>query len=337
MYPPAPGPELSLVVPVFNEEDAIPLFLEALGPILASLDVTSEIIFVDDGSSDATVSVVERAMAADGRVRLVQLSRNFGKEAALTAGLDFSTGAAVIPMDVDLQDPPELIADFVRLWREGFDIVFGQRVERSSDTGTKRVTAGMFYRIFNALADRPIDENAGDYRLMSRAVVTDTLKLRERNRFMKGLFAWVGYKSAAVSYERPARAAGETKFNYWKLWNFALDGITSFSTVPLKIWTYVGGTVAVGAVLYMTYIFVRTLLFGADVPGYASLMVVTLLLGAVQLISLGILGEYVGRLYVEAKQRPIYLVRKTQGFATADSASPDLAPVITEFPEQRHA
>ena len=332
------GPDLSLIVPVLNEEVAIPLFLETVTPVLAPLKLDVEIIFVDDGSTDATVAVLEQVMATDDRVRLVQLSRNFGKEAALTAGLDFSSGAAVIPMDVDLQDPPELIAEFVRLWRdEGFDIVFGQRVERKSDTGAKRMTAGMFYRVFNAMADRPIDENAGDYRLMSREAVTDTLKLRERNRFMKGLFAWVGYRSAAVPYQRPPRAAGETKFNYWKLWNFALDGITSFSTVPLKIWTYVGGLVAVGAVLYTLFIFVRTLIFGADVPGYASLMVVILVLGAVQLISLGILGEYMGRLYVEVKQRPIYLVRHAKGFASVRRTEPLSEEPVTDLRDKRSA
>ena len=319
-------PVLSLVVPVFNEESAIPVFLERVGPILDGLGLHSEIVFVDDGSTDATAAVLRELQGRDARIRLVALTRNFGKEAALTAGLDWSSGEAVVPMDVDLQDPPELIAEFVRLWREGHDIVFGQRVARDADTGTKRLTAGLFYRFFNSVAEYPIEANAGDFRLMSRAVVIDTLKLRERNRFMKGLFAWVGYRSVAVPYDRPPRTAGQSKFNYWKLWNFALDGITSFSTAPLKIWTYVGGTVALGAIVYTVVLIARTLIYGRDVPGYASLMVVVLVLGAVQLVSLGIIGEYLGRLYMESKQRPIYLVRDTAGF---EQAGREDTPAVT--------
>lgn len=321
-------PDLSLVVPVFNEEPTIPAFLDRVLPILDDTNLSSEIIFVDDGSSDATLDVLYAAQQRDARIRVVALTRNFGKEAALTAGLDWSEGAAVIPIDVDLQDPPELIHDFVRLWQAGFDIVFGQRVARDSDTKTKRLTAGLFYSFFNHLAEHPIEANAGDFRLMSRAVVADTLKLRERNRFMKGLFAWVGYRAVAVPYERPARTVGQTKFNYWKLWNFALDGITSFSTMPLKLWTYVGGIVALGAILYTVVLIVKTLVYGRDLPGYASLMVVVLVLGAVQLISLGIIGEYLGRLYMEAKQRPIYLVRETAGFVEPRVETAPVAPAL---------
>lgn len=312
---------VSLVVPVFNEESAIPIFLSRVVPILRDIGFDYEIIFVDDGSTDGTIAAVTSARATNPSVKLLSLSRNFGKEAALTAGMDRSTGDAVIPIDVDLQDPPELIADFVRLWREGFEVVVGQRIERDADTRAKRMTSRLFYRLFNKIASRPIEADVGDYRLMSRRAVDATLELRERNRFMKGLFSWVGFRTASVPYERPARAAGTTKFNYWKLWNFALDGITSFSTIPLKVWTYVGGTVAVAAIVYMVIITLRTLLFGRDVPGYASLMVVMLMLGAVQLISLGIIGEYLGRLYMETKQRPIYLVQHADGFAvpTRDS------------------
>ncbi len=306
--------ELSVIVPVFNEEEAVPLFLEAVPPILRDLGLGHEIIFIDDGSSDRTCAVVEAASRENPNVRLIQLSRNFGKEAAMTAGLEWAAGGAVIPMDVDLQDPPELIREFVRLWREGYDVVYGQRVSRESDTGTKRMSAGLFYRIFNKMSDTKIHPNVGDYRLMSRAAVDATLTLRERNRFMKGIFAWVGFPSIAVPYERPVRAAGTTKFNYWRLWNFALDGITSFSTIPLRIWTYVGLTVAVAAIIYMVTIILRTWMFGSDVPGYASLMVVLLLLGAIQLISLGVIGEYLSRLYVESKQRPIYYVQRSLGF-----------------------
>ncbi|MEI4473667.1 glycosyltransferase family 2 protein [Frigidibacter sp. MR17.24] len=310
---------LSIVVPVLNEEEAIPLFLERMTPILSGLGLPYEMVFVDDGSKDRTCEVIAAAHAADPSVRLVRLSRNFGKEAAMTAGLEATSGAAVIPMDVDLQDPPELIADFVRLWRdEGFDVVCGKRVSRDADTGTKRATAGLFYRVFNRVSSLQIEPNVGDFRLMSRAAVDATLRLRERNRFMKGLFAWVGFRTTTVPYTRPPRAAGETKFNYWKLWNFAIDGLTSFSTVPLRVWTYVGGLVAAIAVTYTLIIMVRTMIFGTDVPGYASLMVVVLLLGAVQLISLGVIGEYLGRLYIETKQRPIYLVQETLGLGAPD-------------------
>ncbi len=321
-------PELSLIVPVYNEETAVPVFLDRVVPILDDIGLSYEIIFIDDGSRDGTVAAVEHAHRDNGAIKLLSLSRNFGKEAAMTAGLDWSSGDAVVPMDVDLQDPPELLREFVRLWREGFEVVFGQRVARDADTGTKRMTAGLFYRIFNAIADRPIDENAGDYRLMSRRVVDAMQTLRERNRFMKGLFSWVGYKTASVPYDRPARAAGETKFNYWKLWNFAIDGITSFSTVPLKIWTYIGGSVAFAAVIYALILVIRTLVFGRDVPGYASLMAVVMVLGAVQLVSLGIIGEYLSRLYVEAKQRPIYLLQSASGFR----AQPQSAPARSGLP-----
>lgn len=309
--------DLSLVVPTLNEEEAVPVFLATIRPILDELGLSYEIIFIDDGSADETAAVILAEIERDTRIRLVRFSRNFGKEAAMTAGLDWSSGAAVIPMDVDLQDPPELIAEFVRLWRQGYDVVYGLRVGRASDSGAKRMTAGLFYRIFNMMTATKIEENVGDYRLMSRAAVDATLRLRERNRFMKGLFAWVGFRRIAVPYQRPGRAAGVTKFNYWRLWNFAIDGITSFSTVPLKIWTYVGILVAVMAVVYTAIITFSTIIFGRDVPGYSSLMVVILMLGAVQLISLGILGEYMGRLYIETKARPIYLVREVAGFAAS--------------------
>lgn len=314
-------PDLSIIVPVHNEEAAVGPFLDALRPVLAAVrdetGLSHEIIFVDDGSRDGTAARVAAAAGQDGAIRLLSFSRNFGKEAALTAGLDFASGRAVIPIDVDLQDPPELIPEFVRLWQEGHDVVYAERVSRAADTALKRLTAGLFYRVFNRLSDTQIAPDVGDYRLMSRAAVEATLSLRERNRFMKGLFAWAGFPAVAVPYERPVRAAGQTKFNYWRLWNFALDGITSFSTIPLRVWTYVGLTVAAGALAYMVTILVRTWVFGRDVPGYASIMVVMLLLGAVQLVSLGVIGEYLSRLYIEAKQRPLYHVRRTVGFTRA--------------------
>ena len=316
-----PVQRLSIVVPVLNEEDAIGLFLERVVPIVQGIDgLEYEIIFVDDGSTDGTSRILHQAHAENPAVCMLRLSRNFGKEAALTAGLEAATGDAAIPMDVDLQDPPELVARFVQLWREGYDVVYGQRVDRASDTAAKSSSAGLFYSLFNRLSSLKIEPNVGDFRLMSRPALQATLLLRERNRFMKGIFAWVGFKSVGVPYARPPRAAGTSKFNYWKLWNFALDGLTSFSTVPLRVWTYVGGIVALVSVLYTITIVLQTLPFGRDVPGYASLMAVVLMLGAVQLISLGIIGEYLGRLYIESKQRPIYLVREQLGIRTQAEA-----------------
>lgn len=236
----------------------------------------------------------------------------------------------MIPMDVDLQDPPELIVDFVTLWRAGYDVVFGQRVSRIADSGAKRSSAGLFYWLFNRLSSLKIEPNVGDYRLMNRAAVEATLRLRERNRFMKGIFAWVGFRAVGVPYARPPRAAGTTKFNYWKLWNFALDGLTSFSTVPLRVWTYVGAGVALGAIGYTLVIILQRLIFGREVPGYASLMVVMLMLGAVQLVSLGVIGEYLGRLYIESKQRPLYLVRERLGFDEAAPAADSSEPQVVE-------
>ena len=282
-------------------------------------------IFVDDGSTDRTAERVRAAAAAEaggaGRIRLLELSRNFGKEAALTAGLEWASGRAAVPMDVDGQDPPELIAEFVRLWRAGFDVVVAQRVCRERDSRAKRSAAAAFYRLFNRIAEHPIDPLAGDYRLMDRAALDATLLLRERCRFMKGLFAWAGFRTAAVPYERPARIAGTTKFRPLKLWNLALDGITSFSTAPLRMWTWMGLAVAAGALLYGATVVAQVLVWGRDVPGYASLMVVMLLLGAVQLVSLGVIGEYLGRLYTEVKQRPLYLVREATGFAAAPAGA----------------
>jgi len=304
---------LSIVVPVLNEEESIPLFLNTIKPHLDALVPTWEIVFVDDGSTDTTRDVILHHHNLDPRICLVELSRNFGKEAALTAGLEWSRGEAVIPMDVDLQDPPEVIAEFIRLWKEGFDVVLGQRTSRDQDTQAKRASAGAFYSLFNKISEYKIEPNVGDFRLMTREVVDATLQLREKNRFMKGLFAWVGYKTALVPYSRPERAAGVGKFNYWKLWNFALDGITGFSTLPLRIWTYIGSLIAFGALVFLLMTIVKTLFYGNDTPGYASMMSVILFLGAAQLISLGIMGEYIGRMYKEIKNRPIYIARNVYG------------------------
>jgi polyisoprenyl-phosphate glycosyltransferase len=304
-------PTVSIVVPVKDEQESIEAFLVAVFPHVDGLPIDVELLFVDDGSTDGTLDEIERMARRDERIRYLKLARNFGKEAAMTAGLDHAVGDAVIVMDVDLQDPPELLAEFVRLWRdEGYKVVYGTRVARREDSASKRITAGLFYRFFNRVSAIDIPSNAGDFRLLDRVVV-DTLKsLPERNRFMKGLCAWPGYASVSVPYERRRRQAGKTKYSYWKLWNFAWDGITSFSTLPLRVWSYLGGVVGLLSLLYMSLIIVRTVLFGRDVPGYASLMSAVLFFGALQLLSIGVLGEYVGRLVVESKQRPVYIVER---------------------------
>lgn len=300
-------PLISVVVPCFKEAEAIPLFVDAIDAHLS--DHRIELVFVNDGSPDATLEILLKLSARDPRVVVVNLSRNFGKEIAITAGLEHATGDVVVPMDADLQDPPEVIPTFLGRWREGYDVVYGLRLDRASDTFAKRMTAGLFYRVFKRLSQTEVPSDAGDFRLMDRVVVDAVKQLPERSRFMKGLFAWVGFSSIGVGYVRPERAAGETSFNYWRLWNFALDGIVSFSTLPLRIWTYVGSLVAVMSVCYATAIVVRTLIFGRDVPGYASIMVAVLFLGGVQLMSLGVIGEYLSRLFLEAKQRPLYLAQ----------------------------
>ena len=311
----AVAPLLSIVVPVKDEEKSIFAFADRVTPILDKVCRGEhwEILFVDDGSSDATLAIVTAAHQRNPRIRALSLSRNFGKEAALSAGLDHARGQAVVPMDVDMQDPPEVLAEMVAKWREGFDMVFGVRRCRASDTRAKRLTAGLYYRAHNALTRDKIPENAGDFRLLDRKVVDVIKAMPERNRFMKGLFAWAGFRQAAVEYDRAERTTGETKFNYWKLWTLALDGITSASTVPLRVWSYVGAAIAFVALAYAGFIASRTLLFGNAVPGYASLMVSVLFLGGMQLLSLGILGEYVGRILTETKQRPLYVVRATVG------------------------
>lgn len=301
-------PLLSLVVPVFNEEDTVDLFIDTVTPLLEGARQRFELVFVNDGSRDDTFARLFDRGARDRRIRIVNLSRNFGKEAALTAGIDHARGDILVPMDIDLQDPPELIAAFVARWREGYDIVYGIRAGRRSDTAAKRVSAGWFYRVFNSMSPVRIPPNVGDFRLVDRRAVEVLRQLPERNRFMKGLFAWVGFNSIGVPYERPQRAAGTTKFSLWRLWNFAIDGVVSFSTAPLRAWFYVGVVIAAIAVLYAIFIVTRVLILGIDTPGYASLLIAVLLMGAIQLLSLGIIGEYLGRLFLEVKARPIYVV-----------------------------
>jgi len=309
--------ELSLVMPVKDEEVAIGPCLARLIPVIEAMDDPAarsfEILFVDDGSSDSTLDVIRKANAADPRVRGLSLSRNFGKEAALTAGLDAARGLAVVPLDVDLQDPPEALPRMIAEWRNGFDVVYGVRDNRETDSLPKRITADFYYRAHNWLSNDKIPEHAGDFRLLDRRVVDVIRQMPERNRFMKGLFAWAGFKQAAVSYHREERKVGSTKFNYWKLWTLAIDGITSASTAPLRIWSYLGGLIALFALAWAAFITVRTLVLGIDLPGYASIIVAVLFLGGLQLLSLGIIGEYVGRILVEAKQRPVYVVRENVG------------------------
>ena len=313
----APPLQLSIILPVKDEEESVAACITRVRAVLEGLDDPAahswEMLFIDDGSSDGTLAALRAANAADQRIRTLSLSRNFGKEAALSAGLDHARGAAVVPMDVDLQDPPEVLREMIVKWREGSDIVYGVRENRMSDSLPKRLTADLYYRAHNWLSADKIPEHAGDFRLLDRKVVDVIVAMPERNRFMKGLFAWTGFKQASVPYTRVPRAAGTTKFNYWRLWTFAIDGITSASTVPLRVWSYLGATVAALALAYAVFIIARTMMYGTNVPGYASLMVAILFLGGLQLFSLGVLGEYVGRIMIETKGRPLYIVREAIG------------------------
>jgi glycosyltransferase involved in cell wall biosynthesis len=308
------GRTLSIVIPMHNEAPGLDILFERLDAAVAPLGVALEIVCVDDGSRDETFARLAERARKDRRLRVIGLARNFGKEAALSAGLEAASGDMIVPLDADLQDPPELIAEFVRLWEQGYDVVYGIRSDRTSDTAGKRVTAGMFYRVFNAVSELPIPPDTGDFRLMDRRVVEAIKALPERNRFMKGLFAWVGFRQVGVPYVRPARAAGETSWRYIKLWTFAIDGLTSFTTAPLRVWTGVGIAAALVALIFALVIVVHVLVSGVDVPGYASLMVVMLFAFAIQMVAFGVLGEYVGRMYQEVKQRPIFVVRDRIGF-----------------------
>lgn len=305
--------KISLVVPVFNEEDAIPIFYKAVRNYepLKSYDV--EIIFINDGSKDATKSIISALSISDKLVRSLSFTRNFGKEAALFAGLDYSTGDAIIPIDVDLQDPIHVIPQLIEKWCSGVDVVLAKRSDRSTDSRLKRKSAEWFYKLHNKISTPKIEENVGDFRLMSRATVENIKKLPERNLFMKGILSWVGGRTDVVEYSRAERCAGRSKFNGWKLWNLAIEGITSFSTFPLRIWTYIGLGVSVLALTYALWLILDKLIWGNSVPGYPSLMTAILFLGGVQLIGIGVLGEYIGRIYIETKKRPKYLIeRKTR-------------------------
>jgi polyisoprenyl-phosphate glycosyltransferase len=309
-----PAVELSLVVPIHNERAGLDEFFARVLPVLEKLNCSFEIVCVDDGSSDSSL---ERLLAWREQVpnlKVLSLSRNFGKDIALSAGFEHINGAAAVPIDADLQDPPELIEQMVAKWRAGFDVVYATRARRDGESLLRRASARYFYRIFDRITDIPIPPDTGDFRLLDRRVVEVLVRLPERTRFMKGLFAWVGFKQTALSFDRPERRSGSTKWTYWRLWNFALDAITSFSSVPLKIWSYIGVGVSIFAFLYALFLVGLTIVRGVVVPGYASIMVAVLFLGGVQLITLGIIGEYLARVYNEVKGRPLYLVRERWGF-----------------------
>lgn len=299
--------KISLVVPVFNEEDAIPIFYKAVREVDSLKQYDVEIVFINDGSKDATESIIYALSVADPLVIPLSFTRNFGKESALFAGLDYSTGDAVIPIDVDLQDPIDVIPELIEKWQAGADMVLAKRSDRSSDSRLKRKSAEWFYKLHNKISNPQIEENVGDFRLMSREVVDNIKLMPERNLFMKGVLSWVGGKTDVVEYARASRIAGSSKFNGWKLWNLALEGITSFSTFPLRVWTYIGLFVAGIAFLYGAWMIIDTLAFGNSVRGYPSLLVSILFLGGVQLIGIGVLGEYIGRIYIETKHRPKYI------------------------------
>jgi glycosyltransferase involved in cell wall biosynthesis len=304
---------LGVVVPAYNESAGLRDFHARLAAVFDELDMGCTVLYVDDGSRDDTWAVMESLRAGDARVATLKLSRNFGKELAMTAGLDAIDADAVVVIDADLQDPPELIAQFVAAWREGCDVVYGTRASRAGESGVKKFTSAAFYRVMERLSHTPVPRDTGDFRLLSRRALDALKQVRERQRFMKGLFAWVGYRQRAIVYERDPRFAGSSKFNYWRLWNFAIEGITSFSTAPLRLATYVGLLTAFAAFVFGVFVFVKAVFYGDVVRGYPTLLLVILFLGGVQLMALGTIGEYLGRLYMEAKQRPLYLVEELHG------------------------
>lgn len=309
MSVPAPGAfTLSVVAPAYNEMETLREFHRRLAAVLDAIPAACEIVYVNDGSSDATIAVMNALRAEDSRVAIVDLSRNFGKEIAMTAGLDHARGDAIIIIDTDLQDPPELIPQLIEEWRNGYDVVYAKRTAREGESALKKATAAVFYRIIQRVSRVRIPEDTGDFRLLSRRAVDALVQLREQHRFMKGLYSWVGFPQKAVLYRRDPRFAGAGKFNYWRLWNFALEGITSFTITPLKVATYVGVVVALFSFLAAALIVYKTLAFGDPVPGYPSLMVVILFLGGLQLLFIGVMGEYLGRLFNESKRRPLYFL-----------------------------
>jgi polyisoprenyl-phosphate glycosyltransferase len=300
---------LSVIVPVYNEEEVLLEFHNSLSEVLNAMSVNAEIVYVNDGSTDKTLILLHTLRDNDLRIAILDLSRNFGKEIALTAGLDYASGDAVVIIDADLQDPPELIPELLKHWREGYDVVYAKRIAREGETILKKATARAFYSLMQKVGRVKIPENAGDFRLLSRRAVDALKQIREKHRFMKGLFTWIGYQQKEVPYRRDPRYAGKTKWNYWRLFNFALDAITSFTTTPLKLSTYLGILTAFGAFVYGSVIIFKTLIYGEPVKGYPSLMVVILFLGGIQLVAIGVIGEYLGRMFDESKNRPLYLLK----------------------------
>ena len=301
---------ISIVVPAYNEELVLPIFHSRIDSIIKLIEKYDwEIVFVNDGSRDSTQNIIDDIQSCDQRISSVNLSRNFGKEIAMTAGLEHARGDAIIVIDADLQDPPELIVDFISAWENGFDIAYARRTHRDGETWLKKYTAAQFYKLMGKISNIHIPADTGDYRIMSRRTVDAILQLREHHRFMKGIFSWVGYPSKAIDYRREARAAGETKFNYWKLWNFAIEGITSFTILPLKIATYLGVLVSLLAFCAGIWTVLKTIAWGEPVAGYPTLIVTMLFLGGIQLLFIGILGEYIGRIFNKTKNRPLYFVQ----------------------------
>ena len=319
MSPVLPGsteieiPEISVIVPVFNESENLEPLVARLAPVLERAAASYEIVFVDDGSGDETLSVLRRMHEGDARLRAVSFSRNFGKEIAIAAGLDHARGRAAVILDADLQHPPETIARFIELWREGYKNVYGTRVDRTKDSALRRMLTRRFYQIFQNFGETGLPEGAGDFRLLDRQAINALRSMPERARFSKGLFAWIGFKSIGVPFDVEERHSGTSKFSYRKLTRFALDGLMSFSTLPLKVWTYVGTLISMFALVMAIWFIIQTVTVGADVPGYASLIVSIMFFAGVQLMSLGIIGEYIGRIFAEVKRRPLYLVAERLG------------------------
>jgi glycosyltransferase involved in cell wall biosynthesis len=306
-------PQLTVITPVCNESRNIEALLQRLVPVLERCAASFEIIFVDDGSTDDTLDRLRAAHAADSRILALSLSRNFGKEVAIAAGLDHARGAATIIMDADLQHPPELIEMFVARWREGYKNVFAQRIDHSVYSPLRRLLTQRFYKLFGSVGETRLPEGAGDFRLLDARAVAALRTMREHARFSKGLYAWIGFKSASVPFDVAARVHGESKFSYRKLTHLALDGLMSFSTLPLKVWSYIGMTTSLLALTLAGFYLIRTLIFGVDVPGYASLIVSITFFAGIQLLSLGIIGEYIGRIFAEVKRRPLYLIEERVG------------------------
>lgn len=299
---------ISIISPMYNEEAVIDIFFAEMRKFLAECPYQYEIVCVNDGSKDNTLNILKKYAEEDDRIKVVSFSRNFGKERALYAGLKYSSGNAVIPIDVDLQNPPMTIKTFLAKWEEGYDIVYGVRENRENEGRLRRFLSKKFYEFYNLISEQKAPYNAGDFRLMSRKVVNAVLEVQEKQLFMKGIFNWVGYKSCAVVYECAERAAGNSKFNFWKLWNLALDGITGSSTLPLRVWTYLGGGIAFISFVIALFFLIKTILWGDPVQGFPTLVILILFFGGIQLIALGIMGEYIGRIMIEVKNRPLYIV-----------------------------